>query len=89
MISRTSARFRECLASLPANVRRQASRAYGRFRSDPDHPSLRFKRLRTARPVWSVRISIDYRALGVRDGDVIVWFWVGSHADYDDLIARL
>ena len=88
MISRTSARFRECLASLPAKVRRQARRAYRRFLSDPFHPSLQFKRLGTARPVWSARISIDYRALGVRDGDVIVWFWIGSHADYDDLIAR-
>jgi len=38
--------------------------------------------------MWSVRISTDYRALGFRDGDVIVWFWIGSHADYDDLIAR-
>ena len=88
MISRTSARFRECLAKLPATIRRQARRSYLRFREDPFHPSLQFKRLGTARPVWSVRISIDYRALGARDGDVIVWFWIGSHADYDKLISR-
>ena len=64
------------------------SRTSARFREDPFHPSLQFKRLGTARPVWSVRISIDYRALGARDGDVIVWFWIGSHADYDKLISR-
>jgi hypothetical protein len=33
-----------------------------------------------------VRITIDYRALGIRDGDEIMWFWIGSHADYDALI---
>jgi hypothetical protein len=36
-----------------------------------------------------VRITIEYRALGVRDADEIVWFWIGSHADYEKLISRL
>jgi hypothetical protein len=32
---------------------------------------------------------MDYRALGVREGDEIIWFWIGSHADYDRLLSRL
>jgi hypothetical protein len=36
-----------------------------------------------------VRIDRDYRALGVRDGEEIVWFWIGSHADYDRVIAGM
>ncbi len=34
----------------------------------------------------SVRIGIGYRALGVRKGEEIIWFWIGSHADYDRLL---
>jgi hypothetical protein len=36
-----------------------------------------------------VRIGLAYRALGVRDGDDVVWFWIGSHADYDQLLREL
>jgi hypothetical protein len=36
-----------------------------------------------------VRIGLGVRALGVRDGDDLIWFWIGTHAHYDRLIARL
>jgi hypothetical protein len=41
-----------------------------------------------SRPIYSVRIGIHYRALGVREGDDIVWFWVGSHDEYERLISQ-
>ena len=50
---------------------------------------MRFKRVHTSEPIYSVRVSRDYRAVGVREGDTVMWFWIGSHADYDDLISRL
>jgi hypothetical protein len=87
--SRTTRRFRELLAALPESVRRQARRAYHLFRTDPNHPGLRFKQVHPTPPTYSVRVGIGYRAVGVRDGDVIVWFWIGTHADYDGLVARL
>jgi hypothetical protein len=34
-------------------------------------------------------VGLAYRALAVRDKDEVIWFWVGSHADYDDLLGRL
>ena len=34
----------------------------------------------------SVRVGLGYRALGVRHGDDILWFWIGSHAEYDRLV---
>jgi hypothetical protein len=40
-------------------------------------------------PVYSARVSSDYRAVRTRDGDEIVWFWIGSHTDYEHLISRL
>ena len=89
MNSRITERFRKALADLPKKVRRQARGAYRLFRQNPNHPSLRFKQVHPVRGIHSVRVSLDYRALGVRDKDEIVWFWIGSHADCDSLLARL
>jgi hypothetical protein len=89
MNSRTTRRFREAFGALPAAVRRQAREAYRQFRDDPYHPSLRFKQVHTTRPIYSVRIGRSYRALAVRDDETVIWFWVGSHSDYDRLISRL
>lgn len=88
MKSYTEARFWKFYRDLPEQVRQQAREAYRQFMENPFHPSLQFKRVHPVKPLWSARISSDYRALGVRDDDEIVWFWIGSHADYDRLIAR-
>ena len=45
------------------------------------------KRVHASRPICSVRIAIGVRALGIRDGDTVIWFWIGSHSDYDGLIS--
>ena len=89
MISRTTARFREALAELPANMQRQAREAYRMFIRNPNHPSLRFKPVHAIRPIYAARVSRDYRAVGIVDGETIVWFWIGSHANYERLLTRL
>ncbi len=89
MISHTTAGFRQALDNLPESVRRQAKRAYKLFLQNPSHPSLNFKLLIPRRSIYSVRIGLDYRAVGIREHDTIIWFWIGSHADYDKLIAHL
>ena len=89
MISKTTRRFREAFGRLPEHVKRRAREAYRRFETDPSHPSLRFKRVRTTRPIYSARIGLDYRALSVVDGDAVIWFWIGSHADCDQLLRTL
>lgn len=89
MTSRTTRRFREALAALPEHVRAQARLAYHTFARDPGHPGLRFKRVHAAEPIYSARVGLGYRALGVLEGDVIIWFWIGSHAEYDKLLERL
>jgi hypothetical protein len=33
-----------------------------------------------------VRIGIHYRALAVEEGNDVVWFWIGTHAEYDLLL---
>lgn len=88
MRSRRSPRFRRELSRLPAELQSQARDAYRLFAEDPFHESLHFKQL-NSRGLWSARVGEHYRALGWRAGDLIVWAWIGSHADYDQLVRRL
>lgn len=88
MNSHITEKYRKAFAELPADVQRQARQAYRIFIQNPYHPSLRFKQIHPARPIYSVRIGMDYRAIGVRDVNQIIWYWIGSHADYDKLIQQ-
>jgi hypothetical protein len=77
------------LAALPEEIRRQARTAYRQFLENARHPGLRFKQLHGSGRLVSVRISRDYRAVGVRRSpDEVVWFWVGSHEEYEKLLAK-
>ena len=92
MNSRTTERFRKALAALPDEVQDKAHEAYATFRRDFSHPSLRFKQVHPTRPIFSVRITLDYRALAIWDhdgDDDLIWFWIGSHAEYDRLLRHL
>ena len=51
-------------SELPAEVQRQARRAYRIFQQNPNQPSLRFKPVHPTRPIYSVRIGAGYRAVG-------------------------
>jgi plasmid maintenance system killer protein len=70
---------------LDAKAQRAAREAYGLFETNPDHPSLRFKKLGGYENIWSVRINEQYRAVGERNGDTISWAWIGTHNDFDNL----
>ncbi len=76
-------RFWDLYDRLPEQIQSQADKQYALFSENPSHPSLRFKQVG---PFWSVRVSYSYRALAVRDDDVLTWFWIGTHADYDKLL---
>jgi mRNA-degrading endonuclease RelE of RelBE toxin-antitoxin system len=89
VISRLHPTFRRDFAKLPRDVQRMARNAYRRFQADPTHPSLQFKPLHTSLPLWSVRVTGSYRAVGVRREDSIIWFFIGTHAEYDRLLANL
>ncbi|MEM9089742.1 MAG: hypothetical protein AAGC93_13465 [Cyanobacteria bacterium P01_F01_bin.53] len=89
MKSRTTAKFRKAFANLPASVQKQARQAYRQFQQDPAHPSLRFKQVHSTLPIYSARVSKSYRAVGQRDGDTMIWFWIGSHAEYDKLLSQM
>ncbi|MBV6393029.1 MAG: hypothetical protein KPEEDBHJ_02259 [Anaerolineales bacterium] len=86
MISHITEKFRKAFAELPADVQNQARQAYRLFIENPYHPGLHFKPIHPTRPIYSVRVGLNYRAVGAREGDEIIWFWIGSHAEYNRLI---
>lgn len=87
MKSRATPSFWKCFDALPHFVQMQARAAYRDFKRDPAHPGLKFKATKRRPDMWSVRVSLAYRALGLRDGETIVWFWIGSHGQYERIIA--
>jgi len=89
LISRTTEGFRKTFEQLPEQIPQQARAAYRLFRQDPAHPSLRFKQVHPSEPVYSARVGRSYRALAVLEGERLTWFWIGSHADYEDMLKRL
>ena len=89
MRSKTTRKFRDALAALPVDVRERANEAYALFRVNPHHPSLRFKKVHTTLPIFSAQITRDYRAVGIIDANIIVWFWIGTHAKYERLLGSL
>jgi len=86
MKSVTTSRFRICFKNLPENVKQSARKAYALWKNDSSHPGLQFKLVVPENAVYSVRISLSYRALGTKSDDTMVWFWIGSHTKYDELL---
>jgi hypothetical protein len=89
VISRTTEKFRALFALLSNTIKAQAKEAYQQFRKDPYHPSLQFKRVHSSKPIYSVRINLDYRAVGIIQDNEIIWFWIGSHNVYEKLLKKL
>jgi hypothetical protein len=75
--------FWEVYSKLPAAVRELANKNYALLKENPQHPSLHFKKVGR---FWSVRIGLRYRVLATEVDDGLLWFWIGSHADYDALV---
>ena len=89
MNSHITAGFRKLLAALSREVRRQARSRYRQFLENPRHPGLRFKQIHGSDRLVSVRVGREYRAVGVRRSpDEIVWFWIGTHEEYEKLLAK-
>lgn len=82
MKSFTTDSFWRSYRSLPEAIRAQARKAYRLFRENPGHPSLQFKCVHPTEPIYSARITRDYRVVGFKEDDTIVWFWVGPHDEY-------
>jgi mRNA-degrading endonuclease RelE of RelBE toxin-antitoxin system len=86
--SYVTASFRQNFKQLSKKTQKQAREAYKHFQADPNYPSLRFKKVHPTRPIYSARVGMGHRAVGVLENDEIVWFWIGSHKDYERIISE-
>ncbi len=82
----TSSEFWKCYHNLPKETQELADKAFALLKQNPRHPSLRFERKGRG---WSARASRGYRALAKERPEGLVWFWIGSHDEYERLIASL
>lgn len=85
MTHSTLPRFWKHYAQLPAEVQRLADKNFGLLKANQHHPSLDFKKVGRNRQLWSARVGNHYRALGMDKAEGTVWFWIGTHAEYDRL----
>jgi hypothetical protein len=79
----TSPKFWTTYEALPLQVRKLADANFALLKRDSKHPSLQFKKVGR---FWSSRVGLRYRALAAEVDGGYLWFWIGSHADYDRLI---
>ena len=70
--------------ALPKDVRALADKSFQLLKANRAHPSLHFKKVGK---VWSARVGLHYRAIAVEVDGGYLWFWIGSHAEYDKLLA--
>ncbi len=64
-------------------MQRLADKNFALLKTDPKHPSLHFKKIGS---LWSARVGLHHRALAATEGDDAIWFWIGTHSEYDRLV---
>ncbi|MGB3510560.1 MAG: hypothetical protein WBA93_15255 [Microcoleaceae cyanobacterium] len=89
MNSQTTSKFWKAFNKLPESIQEAAKETYQLWQKDPYNPSLQFKKIHPVQPIYSVRIGLSWRAVGIKDSNTIIWFWIGSHSDYNQLISQL
>ena len=86
MESDTTRQFWRLFRALPSDVQQDAQRAYRQCRLNPPTPVFNSRNWKAKAIYIQPESGLDYRALAVMKKDRIVWFWIGSHADYDRLV---
>ena len=83
MIHYAAPDFWTCYRALPPEIQKLADRVLAQLKVDPHHPSIHFKKAST---YWSARVGLHYRALAMEANGGVLWFWIGSHAEYDRIV---
>jgi len=80
--------FWRAYQALPLEIRNRADKQFGLLKSNPQHPSVKFKKVGESRgqEVWSARVTLHYRALALKRADGYLWFWIGDRKSYDALL---
>jgi hypothetical protein len=82
VISKTHRRFWKSFGRLPPHAQTLAREKFKLWQISPNHPSLKFEERRNG--VCVARVGDHYRAVGLSEGDIIAWFWIGTHEEYNN-----
>ena len=78
--------FWDLFHQLPPQIQKQTNRAFEHLAFDTRYPGLHFKCINKREMIYSMRVGDKYRVLGNKDGEVITWYWIGPHGEYDHII---
>jgi hypothetical protein len=71
--------------ALPTEIQQLADKNFALLRQNSQHPSLRLKKIGNS---WSARVGLHYRVLAKERAEGLVWFWIGHHSEYDQLLKQ-
>ena len=69
--------------ALPVEVRDVADKSFALLKDNPHHLSIHLKKVGG---YWSARVGRRHWVLAMEVPDGLLWFWIGTHAEYDRLI---
>ncbi|HEY9079465.1 hypothetical protein [Magnetovibrio sp.] len=77
----------ETFDDLPEDVRKLAEKNYQLWKDNPKNVGLRFKQIHPSLPVYSFRVGLKHRTVGIETPDgKVAWFWVGSFNTFKSMI---
>lgn len=89
MISHINSKWKRLYKKLPTEIRQIAKNKYKQFKDNPFHASLHFKRIHSNKAIFSARITSNHRTIGIlNDDNAIIWFWIGSHDEYERILKQ-
>jgi mRNA-degrading endonuclease RelE of RelBE toxin-antitoxin system len=80
----TSPRFWSHYQELPAEIQKLADKNFQILKKNPRHKSLRLKKVGV---FWSTRVGASFRAVAKERSEGLLWFWIGTHDEYELLIS--
>ena len=89
MKSVTTPQFWKAYEKLDNNNQERARDIYRLWKDNPNHPSLHFKKIHSTKSIYSIRIGLGHRALGILHEETLIRFWIGSHQDYDKKVNQM
>lgn len=81
--------FIKLFENLPIEIQNKARKNYRLWKANNNYPGLHFKLINTRLSIYSVRIGLYHRALGTKKSETMIWFWIGSHEDYNNVVNQM
>lgn len=78
--------FRDSLSTLPSQIQQLAFQKYQTLLLNPQQVSIKqMPGNQRQFEVWSAQVGNRYRALSVKFKNQFIWYWIGSHEEYNKI----